>query len=331
LSGSNASPIAFGWEFQSNAAIVLMLKNIKNALSVKVEGSTEDIEIALDNGNMIFSQAKSVFRPDDYSNVKAKMQTGLGTLNEAAKAANVEKLIYITNSPNPFYDVQTMHFFYGLSSYAFDDLPDSCKSAISDIIDTQSYDSINVGQLNIYVLPFHGDGENRYKVIKEAVYEFLHMVGIDDSGLGQEMLETWQRFFSINASQHDLSASITKKQLVWPLIVSKCEVCKDDGTLAAYDDGEIDEITNRYHSVICNNSERFEFITKVMSDYNSYAAPVGENRIKSFVESCWKNFKCDFEIVSVPPTILEAVIKLAMSKVLQTRFTVSRIKGEINL
>ena len=82
MSGSNASSTAFGWEFQSNAAIVLMLKNIKNALSVKVEGSTEDIEIALDNGNMIFSQAKSVFRPDDYSNVKAKMQAGLGTLNK---------------------------------------------------------------------------------------------------------------------------------------------------------------------------------------------------------------------------------------------------------
>jgi hypothetical protein len=38
---SNASASAFGWDFQSNAAIILMLKNIERASKVKVEGLTE--------------------------------------------------------------------------------------------------------------------------------------------------------------------------------------------------------------------------------------------------------------------------------------------------
>jgi hypothetical protein len=39
---SNAS--GFSWHFQSNVAILLMIKNIVEATSVRVEGSTEDLE-----------------------------------------------------------------------------------------------------------------------------------------------------------------------------------------------------------------------------------------------------------------------------------------------
>jgi hypothetical protein len=42
---SNASDSVSGWDFQRNAAIVLMLLNIEKAKSVKVEGGSEDIEI----------------------------------------------------------------------------------------------------------------------------------------------------------------------------------------------------------------------------------------------------------------------------------------------
>ena len=49
ISNSNASASAFGWDFQANAAILLMLENIENAKSIKVEGRTEDIEITLNN------------------------------------------------------------------------------------------------------------------------------------------------------------------------------------------------------------------------------------------------------------------------------------------
>ena len=43
----NASASIFGWDFQTNAAILLMLENITRAECVKVESKTEDIEIKL--------------------------------------------------------------------------------------------------------------------------------------------------------------------------------------------------------------------------------------------------------------------------------------------
>lgn len=82
----NASFSAFGWDFQINAAIVLMLENITEVNKVRVEGATEDIELTLDNGEKIYSQAKSVVRAnDDFSNVKKKMNDALESLTDAYK------------------------------------------------------------------------------------------------------------------------------------------------------------------------------------------------------------------------------------------------------
>ena len=55
----NASFSEFGWEFQTNAAIVLFIRNIEDASSVRVEGAHEDIEITLYDGTVIYAQAKA--------------------------------------------------------------------------------------------------------------------------------------------------------------------------------------------------------------------------------------------------------------------------------
>ncbi|HZL81901.1 MAG TPA: hypothetical protein VFB98_00285 [Candidatus Deferrimicrobium sp.] len=328
---TNASSSAFGWDFQVNAAIVLMLQNIRDARSVKVESIKEDIEIELRNRKKIYSQAKSVFRTDDYSHVKDKMRDGLRTLNEDAKSADAEELIYITNSPNPFGDIQTIPFFYGFAVNGFAQLPESCQLAIKGILVSQGYESIDPSQFKLYVLPFSGDEENRYRVIKERIYEFLDRVQMGNTGLGQRILEIWQRSFVMNASQHDCAMFISKERFLWPLIVLRCDLKETDNVLTNYDDGEIEEITRRYRDVICNNVERFEFVTKVMADYSNYPAPSSKDRVQLFVDTNWGNYGSEFDIGDAPPYILEIVVKLAVGKVLQTRFTIDAIRKETGL
>ncbi len=65
MNNRNASPAAFGWDFQVNAAILLMLENIKEAKRVRVEGADEDIEIAFMDHTKVYAQAKAVEKPDD--------------------------------------------------------------------------------------------------------------------------------------------------------------------------------------------------------------------------------------------------------------------------
>ena len=98
MKSSNATASAFGWDFQSNAAIMLMLRNIEKASKVKVEGQSEDVEITLADGRMLMSQVKATVKPDDYSHVKEKLEAGLRTLNNASKLTDVEQLVFVTNS-----------------------------------------------------------------------------------------------------------------------------------------------------------------------------------------------------------------------------------------
>lgn len=73
MSDRNASASAFGWDFQANSAILLMLENIKEAKRVRVEGANEDIEITLQDHTKIYAQAKAVEKPDDTSHVIDKL------------------------------------------------------------------------------------------------------------------------------------------------------------------------------------------------------------------------------------------------------------------
>ncbi|MDR2408150.1 MAG: hypothetical protein LBE13_08570 [Bacteroidales bacterium] len=333
MRSSNASASAFGWDFQSNAAIMLMLKNITIAVSVKVEGENEDIEITLNDKKVLYVQAKSVFNPDDYSNVIAKLQAGLKTLNEAAKkTTNVACLIYVTNSPNPFNDVQTMYAFSGsLTLLQYSDLPNLGKAKIEKLYKKNGY-TFDLDLLSIFVMQFHGDDDNRCKVIKDLTNEFLESVGLSEYGLGTKILKIWQNDFLRNATLRNISVTISKKQMIWPLIVSRCEISEDDTLLDEYDKGDVDEINKRYGAIINNKVEQFEFITKIMSAYNVFEPAISSaERTKKFIASQWHNFKDEFYVSNIEEKILEVVVKLALNNVIKSRRLISKLKKEVNL
>ena len=54
-----AHAVLFGFDFQVNAAIVLMLENIRELKSLRLEGNEEDIELTLEDNRKILAQAKS--------------------------------------------------------------------------------------------------------------------------------------------------------------------------------------------------------------------------------------------------------------------------------
>ena len=211
MKSSNASASAFGWELQSNAAIMLMLKNIEKASKVKVEGSTEDVEITFSNGKMLMSQVKAVIDPEDHSHVKEKLEAGLRTLNSAAKLSEVEQLVFVTNSPNPFNDATTMYKFSSpLNTVPFTELPTACQQMVTDICTAKEYD-FDTSILTVCVMQFHGESEDeRYKVLSSLTTEFLNNLGVHKIPTNQ-LLTLWQHAFTVNASQK--TTSITKKRI----------------------------------------------------------------------------------------------------------------------
>lgn len=327
---SNATASAFGWEFQSNAAIMLMLKNIVEASKVKVEGETEDIEIIFSNGKILMAQAKSVEKPDDFSHVKRNLEAGLRTLNAASKITDVEQLVFVTNSPNPFNSIRTMHKFSSpLNMAPFSELPTKCQKSITDICSKNGY-SMDTSMLKVCVMQFHGESEDeRYKVLQSLTMEFLNDLGVDKVSANQ-MLSLWQNSFRVNASQR--TSAITKESMVWPIIAVQCEVRETDVELEDYDESDIAEILQKYRAVINNNSERFEFVSKVLSDFNDfYPAMKSRERVERFISERWEQYKSDFDLKNADSTTEKIVIRLTLSKVLKSRRVIAEIKGKVKL
>lgn len=99
----NASASVFGWQFQINVAIYLMLKYFKDFEEIKIEGKNEDIEIFLNNNEKIYAQAKAkeYINSEDTSGYSSKLRKSLDSLSDV-KSKDINKLIYISNlEPNP--------------------------------------------------------------------------------------------------------------------------------------------------------------------------------------------------------------------------------------
>jgi hypothetical protein len=332
MSSTNASPSAFGWDFQVNAGIVLLLMNIGEAESVKIEGTTEDVEITFANGQKVFAQAKSIFDPDDTSHAIDKLEGALKTLNNASTSPEAERLVYVTNSPNPFIDVKTMTAFTGSCAYLpYANLPQVCKDRI-DTICTRQRHTLPRNNLAVLVFDFRGDGENRYRIVKEKVNELLAQLSLSDRGWGKQTLNIWHSEFGHNASQHDLQKCVTKKQMIWPLIVWLCEVGADDVRFNDCDESESNELLTRYKVVICDSAERFEFVTKVMTAYSGFEPGLqSKTRTDRFVSERWEDFKSEFALPNAEDSILGKIVKIAVHNVIKSRRHIDSVKKAVNL
>jgi len=332
MSNHNASPSAFGWDFQINAAILLMLDNIEQNRSIKVEGKHEDIEVELNSGGKIYAQAKSVVKSDDYNNVIPNLEKSLKTLNDtSSKNNNIDKLIYITNTPNPFNNKETMNQFIDYTRLGFDDLPNICQEKINNILDKNRYQNIDTSLLYVYVLPFHGSDElNRYKIVRRELSNFLYRIDVKVSI--DDLLPIWQNDLFHNATIADESIQLTKEDFIWPIIVLSF---KKEIKIEELDFGTLQEINNQYGKIITYHSNKFKLVTKVLFDFNDFKIDgTPKEKYEQFIKTKYKNYI--YEIYfgtdsNINEEIKEYVVKSIIEKILNEKFVIDRIKKEVNL
>ncbi len=328
MSDRNASASAFGWQFQVNSAILLMLENIKNAKRIRVEGSDEDIEVTLQDKSKIYAQAKAVVKPDDYTHVIDKLAAALETLNLAAKNGDGSKFTYVTNSPNPFNNQKTMSFFTGRTHLDFDELPDSAQKKIEKILQDKGYSDLDVQKMDVRVIPFFGkDLKNRYKEIQACINEFLDSVEIDAAGINARIMDIWQRDLFQNATQTDTAITISKEQMVWPLIVLVADRTAANEYKKDFDDDEIAEVERKYRLIINQNTMSYEMISKIMSDYRK----LKKKSVKAFVNEQWKDYLYMTNTIDADDQTKESIVKITLYKVLVQRESIKAIKRGANL
>lgn len=323
----NASPSAFGWDFQVNSAILLMLENIKDAKRVRVEGADEDIEITLQDQSKIYAQAKAVSKPDDYTHVIDKLTDALETLNLAAKNGDGSLFTYVTNSPNPFNNQKTMSFFTRRTHLDFDELPMTAQKKIEDIIQNKGYSDIDIHKIDVRVIPFYGnDLKNRYKEVQACVNEFLGGVNVDVPGINTEIMGIWQKDLFQNATQTDITISISKEKMIWPLIVLVVERTAAIEYKKDYDDDEIEDIERKYKLIINQNTMSYEMISRVMSDHKK-----SRKSLKQFVADHWNEYLNIVDTIEADDATKESLVKIILYRILAQRQYIRNIKRGANL
>jgi hypothetical protein len=212
---SNASPSAYGWCFQVGAGITLMLDNVKEFTSLKMEGASDDIELTLDAGK-IYAQAKSVTKIGDQSSASTNLTNALRTLSQDSANGDAVSLIYITNIANPLSSETSSAFRYD-RSYEFSVLPDDAQEKIRKKV----ADDFPADKFKLHILNFFGEGDNKFDSIKVKIAEFIREA-IDDPSYNKRLLDSWFETFMVNASDkpdEQKKPELKKKDVIYPVIV----------------------------------------------------------------------------------------------------------------
>ena len=229
-----ANAVLFGFDFQRNAAIILMLERIKELRSVRLEGNEEDIELTLENGKKILAQAKAVEKSSsDFSHVRENLKKALISLSEGAQRVDAQELIFITNSPNPFNDEASRSVFGGLPTHrSFSSLPPSAQVTVQKYLGNIEH-PLDSEKFTVQVFPFETDNEaERYKAVTQAMNDFIGSLNVNVSyGLGKWLLQVWHDEIFINGAKKDASIQLRKKDIIWPILVYETDINRCDAEM----------------------------------------------------------------------------------------------------
>lgn len=335
MSDRRAHAVFFGFDFQVNAAIVLMLDNIKNLKSLRLEGNYEDIELTFEDGQKILAQAKSVENASsDFSNVRANLKKALTTLSEASEKIDAKQLIFITNSPNPFNDKEARSIFWGPSRRNFSTLPPSAQKIIQGYL-SKIDAPLDPAKFTVQVFPFETDDESeRYKAVMQAVNDFIGSLNANTSpGLGKKLFQVWHNDIFVNGSKKDAAIELDKNKIVWPIIVLETDISRcDESFIEQFDLGVYDEVVRLYSETIDTCCERIDFFTRVLYDYNNFPCIKRHmDKCLEFVNSSWESYKSEFAVYGIDDETLEVLTKTVLYNVVRRRIIINNIKQGVSL
>lgn len=331
----NASPSAYGWAFQVGAGIKLMLENVKEFTALKMEGKNDDIEITMPNGK-IYAQAKSTTIIGNQSSANENLKDALATLSDDTKSGNnCIKLIYITNILNPFSTSQTVGPFYNQydTSYDFSTLPPEDKQKIISIVG----DNFPVEQLQVHIVKFFGEGNNKFDSIKNYIRSFVSEA-LGDASLSSNLFDKWYTLFSLNCTdkpKDEMSFDKTKKEIMYPVIVLAIDPpipLEQFQKVSDYDD--YDEIVQQYRDLINQRACEYDFTSALLGEYNTQKAKVDSaNRANfkyDYVNNNWQQYEEAFNQIE-DDEIRMAVTKLTLLTIIIKAAKLDRIHKAANI
>lgn len=332
----NAERVFYGLAFQVNAAILLMLRYIDKLDGVRLEGKREDIELTLVDDKKVYAQAKSVVNANnDYRSVRRNLYKTLITLAEAAQddVKNDARYIYVTNSPNPLKDENLRRVISGETLLPFEALPEESQNILNKAI-TRPKSLVPLDRFSIYYFPYVSDDlKEREKIVRNEVEKFVNNISeYAKAGMGEKLLKLWQKDLFDSAMIYNKGVKLSKKDVIWPLILILTQYFPDSDMYEDMEEEVLDIVEQIYSETINQFSERWEFVTQVLYDYNAFAYN-GPRKMKhiAFAQQKWPDYIEQFKPFVKEDDICEAFTKVLLMNVLRRRRAITSIKARLHV
>lgn len=326
---TNASNSAYGWVFQVGAGITLMLDNIKDFTSLKMEGANDDIEITLKDGK-IYAQAKSVTQIGDQRSASSNLKAALKLLSSDNKKGDAIKLVYITNIANPLSSKMPSAYEYE-HIYDFSTLPLEDQQKVESNTDSDFPSE----KFQVHIMNFFGEGDNKFANIKKKISEFLR-IAINDPSYNKRLLDSWFETFMVNCSDKpddEKSLDLSKNEIILPVIVLVVDPPigeEEFSKVSDYDD--YSEIEQEFRGIINNQICDYAFVAGVIGDFLCKRESVAEKNTYKYehVRQEWKVYEDLFLFVKEKDK-REALIKIILLTAITRRNKIDKIKEAANL
>ncbi len=166
LKNRNACAVQNGFQFQTAAAISLLVDHLDDFDKIKNEG-VEDIVIVLQNKSIIYAQAKSTENGEPGSNVLKNYDRAIEALNEDLKREGpVHQLVYITNVRKLFGSKTYEADFINGQTIPYDILDINNKNIIKS---RKMPDGFDLNSFAIQYLMYKGVDANKEKWIIQKI------------------------------------------------------------------------------------------------------------------------------------------------------------------
>ena len=348
-----------GYTFQDLAAIILFIDNFDEMKSIKAEGNHEDIDIELLDGRWIYAQAKMISDPinsnKDYR--RRRMSESFTSLcNNLFNSENlVSNIVYISNCKDPIGEEDTaINSFYPVYPLKFDQLAQVTQKRVEkmlgkkigkDYLEKENKSKEEVlktlkKDFGVQIIPFDPrySYEDKFHSVQSYVGNFLiNRNLIQNASL--DVMRNWHDLFRENSESYSKDKVLTKKDLLWIIVVIECNQPFSTDTIASklnVDAAVMDEISLRFKEVFDYISERLEFCIRIWSDEEEYVendSNVSSSYIYDFINNSWKNYLDLLHVDDVTGEGQEALIKMVLYRILTKKSTIKNImeKGNVNV
>lgn len=267
-----------GKNFQTVAAISLILDHIHDFQKVKNEGPIEDIVIVLQNGHMILAQAKSSAN-GAANNALSNLGEGLETLVEHYIEYPNSEMIYITNIEKMLGQRTKVDDFVNGETIWFDQLSESNRKII--VRKEPQLDTSHFGIQFLKYVGKEGIFPEKEKWIrskmKQKLKQFTYVGRVDYNRL----FSSWLEHLAYNSG--DREPYCTREDLTWDIII---EVVGHIGTeIYQESDTDYSDVIGNYSELIRSMSNHFPVFSRIESDYHWYIQDHGESESDAYDSS----------------------------------------------